>query len=223
MEFAVRYLGLPTGKARISVGRPEGSILPVFLEARTSGALSLVNLKQQLASYLETGTGLPRSTSIDSTEPGYRRVDTIRFHRESGTATVREKGRFDNTYEIDVPPDTLDFVALVFRLRTLPLEPGTRHEFQVLSQRQVTKIVAVVEGRETVSTQAGDLPAVRVRVPTQFSGKFSERHPTYVWFSDDARRIVVQIKTEFAVGRATAGLVSYRPGKPAEAAPASPP
>lgn len=214
MEFAVQYLGISTGKARISVGRLEGTILPVFLEARTSGALAMVNLKQQLASYLDAGTGLPRSTSIDSTEPGYRRVDTTRFDRLAGKATVREKGKFDNTYEIDVPPGTLDFVALVFRLRRLPLEPGARHEFQVLSRRQVTKVVAEVEGRETVSTRAGDFPAVRVRVPTSFSGKFSEKNPTRLWLSDDARRIVVQIESDFAVGHATAGLVSYRPGTP---------
>jgi hypothetical protein len=219
MEYAVHYLGLPTGRARISVGHLEGTILPVFLEARTSGALSIVNLRQQLASYLDTATGLPRATSMDSIEPSYRRVDSTRFDRASGKATVREKGKFDNTYEIDVPPDALDFVALVFRLRTLPLGPGARHEFQVLSQRQVTKVVAEVEGRETVSTKAGDFSAVRVRVPTQFSGKFSEKRPTRLWLSDDARRIVVRIESEFAIGHATAGLVAYRPATPAGAAP----
>ncbi len=213
MDFSIDYLGLPMGRARISVGRREGSLLPVFLEARSSGVVGFVRVREQLASYLEAETGLPRSCSIDAVEPGYRHVDTARFDREAGKATVREKGRHDNTYEIDVPPETLDFVSLVFRLRTLPLAEGARHEFQVLAGRQVSRIVAEVVAHETVSTDAGRFDAVKVRVPTGFSGKFSEKNPTFVWFSDDARRIVVRISTDFAIGRAVAALVAYQPGK----------
>jgi hypothetical protein len=220
MEFSVDFHGIPTGKARISVGHPEGTILPVFLQARTSGLLAVVDLKQQLASYLDTETGLPRAASMESIEPGYRLVVSTRFDRESSKATVREKGKFDNTYEIDVPEGATDFVALVFRLRTLSLEPGATHEFQVLSSRQVQKIVTQVEAREAISTKAGKFSTVKVRVPTQFSGKFSEKSPTFVWFSDDERRIVARISTDFSIGRVVADLTSYRPGKPVDGAQA---
>ncbi|HET8539652.1 MAG TPA: DUF3108 domain-containing protein [Anaeromyxobacter sp.] len=221
MEFTVEFHGIRTGKARIAVGRLEGTILPVFLQARTGGLLAVVDLKQQLASYLDAGTGLPRSASMDSVEPGYRLLTTTRFERANQKATVRQQGKFDNTYELDVPPDTLDFVALVFRLRTLPLEPGTAHEFQVLSARKVQKVTVQAESRERIKTKAGPFDTVKVRVPTQFSGKFSEKSPTYVWFTDDARRIVVRISTDFSIGRVVADLTAYRPGKLAEDAPAA--
>jgi hypothetical protein len=214
MDFEVAFHGVPTGKARLQVGHPEGPILPVFLQARTSGLLAVIDLKQQLASYLDTDTGLPRSASMESIEPGYRLVVTTRFDRANAQATVREKGKYDKTYLVDVPPGATDFVALVFRLRTLSLEPGATHTFEVLSSRKVQKVVAEVEGRETVSTRAGKFSAVKVRVPTQFSGRFTEKSPTYVWFSDDERRIVVRISTDFAVGRVIADLASYRAGKP---------
>ncbi len=213
MEYTVRYLGLPVGKARISVGRPEGPVLPVFLQTRTSGLAGIVNVRQQLATHLDVETLLPRSSSLDAVEGGYQHNDSTQFDRAGGKATVRQKGKFDNTYVIEVPPGTLDFVALVFRLRTLPLEPGASHEFHVLSGRNVRKVAAQVEERETVETRAGTFAAVKVRVPTGFTGKFSEKHPTYVWFTDDARRVVVQITTEFSVGRATAGLTAYQPGE----------
>jgi hypothetical protein len=216
MDFAIDFHGVPTGKARILVGRPEGNVLPVFLQARTSGLLAVVDLKQQLASYLDTDTGLPRSASMDSIEPGYRLVTTTRFERASAKAIVREKGKFDNTYEIDVPKESTDFVGLVFRLRTLPLEPGATHEFDVLNGRTVQKVVAAVEAREAISTKAGKFTALKVRVPTQFSGKFSEKSPTYVWFSDDERRVVVRISTDFSIGRVVADLTSYKPGTPVE-------
>jgi hypothetical protein len=214
MEYSVRYLGLPVGKARISVGHLEGPILPVFLETRTSGLVRIVDVRQQLGTYLDVETLLPRSSSLDAVEGSYRHTDSTLFDRAAGKATVRQKGKFDNTYVIEVPEGTLDFVALVFRLRTLPLEPGTSHEFHVLAGRKVRKVAAEVTGRESVETRAGTFAAVKVQVPTGFTGKFSEKHPTYVWFSDDARRVVVQIATEFAVGHATAKLTAYHPGEP---------
>lgn len=215
MDFAVSYMGVPMGKARISVGQPEGTILPIFLETRTSGLASVVKIQQQLASYVDRDTGLPRRSSLDAAEGSYRHTDTTRFDREAGTASVRQRGKHDNTVEVAVPKETVDFVALVFRLRNLPLEPGGRHEFHVLTGKRLSRVVAEVAGRETVSTRAGRFPAVKVKVPTGLTGKFSEKNPTFVWFSDDARRIVVRITTDFTIGHATAGLVAYVPGRSA--------
>ena len=70
MDYAVSYMGMELGKARLSVGRVEGEILPVFLETRTTGLMSVVDLRQQLASYLDVETGLPRRTSLDAVEAG---------------------------------------------------------------------------------------------------------------------------------------------------------
>jgi Protein of unknown function (DUF3108) len=220
MDYSVHYLGIRVGKARIAVGHAEGPILPVFLETRTAGIVKIVDVRQQLATHLDVETLLPRAASLDAHESGYHHTDTAVFDRAAGKATVREKGKFDNTYVIAVPEDTVDFVALVFRLRALSLEPGMRHDFHVLAGRDVHKVTAEVTGREKVETAAGTFDAVKVRVPTGFTGQFSEKRPTFVWFSDDARHVVVQIQTEFAIGRATAGLTAYEPGeRPAPADP----
>ena len=217
MQYTITYVGLPMGKARLSVGTPEGTVLPVLLEAKTSGVVGFVDVKEQLASYVDTATGLPRTALIDSIEPNYRRVTYTRFDREANRATVWDRGRSETTDEVAVPPGTLDFVALVFRLRSLPLGQGARHTFPVLFGKTISTVVTEVVGRERLSTKAGTFLAVKVKVPTGFNGKFSEKSPTFVWFSDDARRIVVRISTDFAIGRAFADLVSYEPGAAASA------
>jgi hypothetical protein len=212
MELDVSLGFLKAGEARLTVGQRDGEVLPVSLETRTTGIVGLIKLRSGLVSYLDITTGLPRSSRLEGVEPNYRHVDTADFDRGAGIATVREVGRFDNTYKIEVPPGTLDFVALVFRLRTLPLKDGDSHEFHVLSGRKVARIVTAVEGREVVKTPAGAFPAVKVRVPTGLTGKVAEKSPTYIWFSDDARRAVVRISADFSIGRANALLTSYTPG-----------
>jgi hypothetical protein len=188
----------------------EAIVTELLADADAVAAASAVALQ-----YVDRDTGLPHRSSLDAAEGGYRHSDTTRFDREAGTASVRQRGKFDNTVEVAVPKETVDFVALVVRLRNLPLEPGGRHEFHVLTGKRLSRIVAEVAGRETVSTRAGSFPAVKVKVPTGLTGKFSEKNPTFVWFSDDARRIVVRITTDFSIGHATAGLVAYVPGRPA--------
>ncbi|MGC3996836.1 MAG: DUF3108 domain-containing protein [Anaeromyxobacter sp.] len=200
------------GVSSISVGNADGGLVPVELWAKSTGVVGLYHLRQKLVSWIDPVTGLPGNSVIQGEEGSYRHTDTTKVDRATGQATVHEVGKHDNTYQVEVPKDALDFVALVFRLRTLPLEPGTKHEFQVLSGRKVNKIVAEAMGRETLDTRIGKLPAIRVRIPTGFSGKFSEKNPTEVWFSDDARRVILRITTDFAVGHASANITEYRPG-----------
>jgi hypothetical protein len=214
MEFAIDYKGVRLGKAQLFVGAAEGSVLPVFLQTRTTGVASIITLRQQLASNLDRRTGLPRSTSLDAVEGGYRHSQRASFDRTANTATVTKQGKTEpRTWVVDVPPGTVDFLAMVFRLRLLPLEPGSRHEFDVLAGRNISHIVAEVVGREAISSSLGDLQTLKVRVPTSFEGEFQETKPTFVWFSDDDRRVVVRISAEFAIGRATATLVNYTRGE----------
>jgi hypothetical protein len=212
MDYQVSYLGMTLGKVRLYTGAADASTAPVFLQAQTTSVFAIVTLKQQLASYIDVRTGLPRSGSLDAVEGSYRHTDTVYYDRTANKAKVREKGKYDNTYLIDVPPDALDFIALVYRLRSLPLEDGAKYDFRVLAGRDLNHVTATVLGREKVETKAGTFSAVKVRVPTGFTGKFSEKDPTFVWFSDDARRIVVRISADFAIGHANANLTAYNPG-----------
>lgn len=218
MDYQVTYLGVPMGKVRLFAGSVDSTVAPVFLQAQTTSIFAIVTLRQQLASYLDVHTGLPLSGSLNAVEGSYRHLDTVFYDRVANQAKVRERGKYDNTYLIAVPPDATDFISLVYRLRTLPLEPGARYAFRVLAGRDLNSVVAEVLGRERVETKAGTFDAVKIRVPTGFTGKFSEKNPTYVWVSDDARRVVVRITADFAIGNATANLVAYAPGVPPAAA-----
>lgn len=215
IDLEVQFQGLPVGRGRIQVEPPSGAVQPIRLEARTTGVVSVVKLRQLLTTYVDTRTGLPRSASHDSVEGNYRATTTTDYDRARNRAVVVRRGsKSVNRNEVEAPAGTLDFLALVFKLRSLPLAQGQRHDFHVLAGRNVSKIVAEVTGREQVETSAGKFEAWKVRVPTNFSGEYSEKKPTFVWLSDDARRLVLRISVQLGIGRIEAQLAGYTPGVP---------
>ncbi len=215
MGFAINYLGMRMGTAAINVLEGRGSTVPVLLEAHTTGLAGAVyDFDEKLTSNIDPESGLPGSFVLDTDERGRKHYDTTEYDRAAGKAVVVQRGKTTSTDTVAIPPDALDFVALVFRLRRMPLQPGDRHTFPVLSGTDVHPVVTEVMGRETVKTRAGTFVALKVRVPTGFTGAFSERNPTYLWLSDDSARIVVRLSTDFSFGGAVAELISYRPGTP---------
>lgn len=213
IDLTVHYLGIKMGSMRISVGKAEGAVLPLFFQTRTEGLAAIADVRQHIATYWDSETLLPRTSQLDAKEMNYWHSDTTRFDREAGKATVtvrRKSGVGEDV--VNVPPGTLDFLSMVFVLRTRPLAVGGKHPFQILAGKKVTAVDAEVMAREEVDTGMGRMPAFKVRVPTSFTGQFSEKEPTFVWFSDDARRIPVRIVAGFAIGRAVASLTAYQPG-----------
>ncbi len=215
MAFSIDYLGMRVGTAAITVGPPGERGVPVQLEAHTTGIVRAVHdFRESLVSWLDPATGLPTYFELHIHENRYVHYDTIEFDRAAGQAIVVERGKTTSTNSVAVPADALDFIALVFQLRRVPLEPGTRRSFSIVTGKEGShEVIAEAMGRETMKTSAGTFPVLKIRVPTGFTGKFSERNPTYVWLSDDPRRVVVKISTDFSFGSAAANLVKYTPGE----------
>ncbi len=214
MRFSIDYLGMRVGVASISVGEPGARGVPVKLEAKTTGLTSAVyDFHESLVSWLDPATGLPTYFELNVKENGWKHYDTTEYDRAAGKAMLIQRGKTTSHDQVPVAKDTLDFVALVFQLRHLSLEPGTRRTFSVLTGEEgAREVIVEVMDRETVKTKAGEFPALKIRVPTGFTGKFSEKNPTYLWLSDDRRRVVVTLTTDFSFGSGQANLVAYGPG-----------
>jgi hypothetical protein len=218
----LRYLNLPTGEGRISVGQPAGDVWPVIFQAKTDGVAGLFDIREHLVSYWDATTRLTRGVDLRAYEVGDYKTESTRFDRANGKATIerhRKGARTVKTFEI--PRDVHDLTSALMWLRLQPLQPGDRHELPVCSGTRQFTLVADVLGRETVETAAGTFTSVKVQVRTAFEGKFSTKRDTFVWFSDDSRHVLVRMSAEFAVGSVVATLKSYRPGT--QVASASPP
>ena len=213
--LAVRFLGIPTGEGKISVGQPAGDVWPIVFQAKTGGVASVVDLREHLVAYWDSAASRSIGFDLRAYEIGDYHADRTRFDRSNHTATFeRERKGNHTTKTFDVPADAHDLTSAFMWLRLQQLEPGQRIEVPVTSEANQFVLVADVLGREKVETDAGTFDAVKVQIRTALSGNFSTKRDSFLWFSDDPRHIIVKASADFAVGSIVATLKSYRPGTP---------
>jgi hypothetical protein len=211
--LAIRYLGLPSGEGTITVGQPSGDLWPVIFQARTSGLVGLLDVREHLTCLWDAGTGLSRGSDLRAIELGDHHADSLRFDREAGTATVTVRRRSRRSQKVvPVPADAHDLTGAVMWLRRQPLAAGQVHRVPVLTGARLFTLAATVEGTERLDTPAGPFDALRVRARLELSGQFATRRDVVAWFSDDPRHVLVRLEAEFAFGAVVAELRRYRAG-----------
>jgi hypothetical protein len=214
IDFQIEFLHVRAGHARMTVGRPEGSVWPLVCQARTDGVATILDVREHYVSYWDADAGETRGADLDALEVGDAHQDRARFRRAEGKVSTEltRKGRTRRA-ERDAPPDVHDVASALLQLRLRPLEPGARVEYPVFFGTKTYTLRAEVEGRERVETPLGAFDALRVRVDVAFEGKFRTTHPSHVWFSTDARRLPVKFVADFALGSVAAKLSGYVPGE----------
>jgi hypothetical protein len=141
-------------------------------------------------------------------QTNYKRLRTLDFFPDDMMWRQVEKpdsGALDS----DNP---LDDVSFLYWVRTLELEVGQRYEFRRYFKESGNPVIVHVLRKEVVTVKAGTFNTIVVRPEIKTSGMFKEGSAE-VWFSDDEKRLVVQMKTDLPVGKATMKLESYTPGR----------
>lgn len=102
--------------------------------------------------------------------------------------------------EQETVADPMDEVAIVYYVRTLPLEPGQCYELHRYFKPGSNPVVVHVERRERITVPAGTFDAIVVRPEIVTSGIFSENGRAELWLSDDPAHLVLQLKTHLPFG-----------------------
>ncbi|MGQ0539454.1 MAG: DUF3108 domain-containing protein [Gemmatimonadaceae bacterium] len=108
--------------------------------------------------------------------------------------------------------DPLDDGSFLYFVRTLELEPGKTYTFNRYFRPDRNPVVIRVLRRERVKVPAGTFNAIVIRPIIKSRGIFSEGGDAQIWLSDDADRIMVQMKTKLKIGSLNLYLKS-RPKK----------
>jgi Protein of unknown function (DUF3108) len=179
--------------------------------ADSSGVVALLyRVQDRFNSYFDAKT-LCSSKLIKHTEEGSHRRDTqITYDYTRRKAVLEERNFKDNQQkrtENDIPGCVTDVLSGILYVGSLPLLQNATYSFPLNDGGKTVVVQAHVEGKEQVKTPAGTFQTVRVG-PEGDYGILKDRGRIWIWYSDDAQHLPVQMRAKLFWGTLTVQLTS---------------
>jgi hypothetical protein len=213
LSYNVKVGVLNAGRAGMEVVRLEriNGHQTYHLRFTLQGGIAFARVNDKLSSWMDVSTLVTRRFEQDQHELRFKRHRIYNFFPEE-----RRFARLDKEETGELPTDQpLDEVSFLYFVRTLPLEVGRTYTFHRYFKNDGNPVVLKVLRRETVRVPAGTFNTIVVQPIIQTSGLFGEGGNAEVYFTDDDRRLLVQMRANVPKfpGSLHLFLDDYRPGQ----------
>lgn len=210
-SYQVRLGGVSVGSGSLEVlGLTTVRGSPTYhTRLRVSGGIPLARVDDQFESWIDAEGIFSRRFLQNQKEIRFRRNRTYDFFPEDRTYR-----RSDNGQVGSIPTDRpLDDVSFIYYARTLPLRVGETYTIDRYFKADGNPVILKVLRKQTITVPAGRFETVVVQPIIKTDGLFSEGGEAEIFFSDDERRIMVQMRTKVPlIGSMTLNLRSYVAG-----------
>ena len=180
-----------------------GSQEHVIGTADSSGVVALLyRVQDRFNAYLDANK-LCSYKLIKHTEEGsHQRETVITYDYPRGKAILEERNLKTNQQkkqENDIPGCVTDVVSGLLYVSSLPLQQGATYTFPLNDGGKTVNVQAHVEGKEEVKTPAGTFKTIRVG-PEGDYGILKNRGRIWIWYTDDAQHLPVQMRAKLFWG-----------------------
>ena len=175
---------------------------------RLQGGVAFAKVDDDFRSWMDTQGLFAHRFKQDQKEVKYERHRTIDFFPAQRTWRTID-GKESGTLPTDVP---LDDVTFMYFLRTIPLEVGRTYTFNRYFKEDGNPVTVKVLRRQRITVPAGTFNTIVVQPIIKTKGLFSEGGQAEMYFSDDDKRILVQMKSKVKILKSLdMHLTSYTP------------
>jgi hypothetical protein len=193
-------------------------VYKVTATARSTGILSRVfQVLDVFESYFLVSDLCSRRLTKSIQEGSRTRETILTFDPKLHRTTFEEKdpGHPDAPIkhsEASVPLCVQDIISALYVIRTKALKVGEQVTFPINDGGKTYEVSVEVQTTEEIRTPAGSFQTVRLE-PRVFEGLFRKKGRMFVWLTNDAAKMPVQLKARMNIGTITAWLtrVSRRP------------
>ena len=99
-----------------------------------------------------------------------------------------------------IPACVTDSLSAIFYAASQPMVLGQEIRFPLADSMRTVTVAMKVEAKEEIKTPAGTFQTIRVQ-PTADEGIVKNRGKIWIWYTDDARHMPVQIRASLFGGR----------------------
>jgi hypothetical protein len=175
-----------------------------------AGGIPLARVDDTFESWIDIHGLFSRRYHQDQKEVNFERVRKFDFFPER-----RQYRRTDVNESGTLPTDRpLDEVSFLYYARTLPLRVGETYTLNQYFREDGNPVVLRVLRKERVRVPAGTFETIVVQPIIRTRGLFGEGGQAEVFFTDDDRRILVQLRSRVRlIGSLSLHLQEYQPGQ----------
>jgi hypothetical protein len=210
LVYRATFGGLPAGTARMRVDgietiRGRAAYHVVFA---IDGGILLFRVHDRYESWIDVETLASLRHTQQISEGRYKRSTTYEIFPDRA---VFQEGNEPLQPSVSHP---LDDGSFIYAARVAGVQAGEKRVDDRYFRPDRNPVVLTGLRREDVSVGAGTFPATVVRPAIHANGLFSDGGDAEVWFSDDAARYPLLVKTRFARFSLTLSLQSITAGDP---------
>jgi hypothetical protein len=211
LTYTVDWRVFTGGTAVFHLEQQPGGLLKVSATADSVGAVNMLfPVIDRFQSAMDTRTGCSQGFSKQVQE-GHRKVSTdLTFDYRAGKQTQVEKNLVKGTQKVETAPTpacVTDSLSGIFYAASQKLTVGQDVGFPLADAMRTVTVFMKVEGKEEIKTPTGTFQTIRVQ-PTAEEGVVKNRGNIWIWYTDDARHIPVQIRARLFWGTITFHLQS---------------
>ena len=210
LRYEAEYRFWIAGVATLRVER-SGSQEHVLGTADSTGVVAvLFKVQDRFESYFDASSLCSQKLTKNTEEGSHSRDTQIAFDYNRGKAVLDEvnlKTNEKKRQENDIPSCVTDVLSGILYVASLPLQQGATYIFPLNDGGKTVTVQAHVEGKEQLKTPAGTFETVRVG-PEGDSGVLKNRGRIWIWYTDDARHLPVQMRAKLFWGTLTVYLTA---------------
>ena len=210
LHYEADWRFVTAGMASLHVERT-GSQEHLEGTADSTGVVALLfRVADRFNSYFDAKSLCSSKVTKHTEEGSHRRETVITYDYSRGKAVLEERNFKTNEQkrtENDIPGCVTDVVSGILYVASLPLQQGASYSFPLNDGSKTVTVQAHVEGKEQVKTPAGTFNTIRVGPEGEY-GPLKNRGRVWIWYSDDAQHLPVQMRARLSWGTLTIFLTS---------------
>jgi hypothetical protein len=218
LDYTVTWMKVTGGTARMTIAPQGDDRYRITSVAKSSGGFArLFKIRDEIETVVSRRDFSTLRITKNFDERGDKMFETTTI--EDGIATRKRK----KLRTLKVPRPVLDPISVIYHVRKFDLTPGKTYELTLYADLKLYTVYARAIRKETVQTPAGTFNTILVEPEMLNSSGVAKEEKLFIWYTDDERRLPVQVRTEVKFGSVTATLTSVTPGVSTIEPPALPP
>ncbi len=211
LSYAVDWRVFPAGTAVFHL-EADGNTERVTANGDSIGAVSLLfKVIDRFQSAFDRRQGCSLYFNKQLLEGRRQVTSTLAFDYPQSKQVLEERNVLKGTVrrqEAAIPSCVSDLMSAIFVAGAQPLQVGRSFSMPVADAMRVVSVTFKAETREEIKTTAGTFQTIRVE-PTADAGVVKNRGNIWIWYTDDARHLPVQMRARLLWGTITLKLTSY--------------